>query len=111
MILSTHGRFRLVVLWRSCRDLTHGSRTASELKVKRMQGASVETTHLTVEAFRYAIGIDMGSGHADEAADRALTAVTRKLDKTMSVEYTVNELINEATDARNLALMFSGKLN
>ena len=79
------------------------------MKVKRMQAVSPGTAQLTVEAFRYAIGIDMASGYADEAADRALSAVTRKLDKTMSVEYTVNELINEATDLRNLALMYTGK--
>ena len=52
----------------------------------------------------------MDSGAEDEAADRALNSVARKLDKSLSVEYTVNELIAEATDEKNLALMFSGKL-
>lgn len=41
--------------------------------------------------------------------DRALSSVTRKLDKSLSVEYTVNQLIAEATDLVNLALMFVGK--
>ncbi len=50
----------------------------------------------------------MSSGTADEAADRALTAVTRKLDRTLSTEYTVNDLIAEATDPANLACMFIG---
>ncbi|KAI0954122.1 hypothetical protein AcV7_007443 [Taiwanofungus camphoratus] len=81
---------------------------ASELKVKRVQGSSNETAQLTGEAFRYAIGIDMASGTADEAAERALSAVRRKLDITMTVEYTVNELIAEATDLGNLATMFHG---
>lgn len=43
-----------------------------------------------------------------EAADRALTSVARKLDKSLSVAYTVNELIGEASDVANLALMFFG---
>lgn len=50
----------------------------------------------------------MSSGSADEAADRALTAVARKLDRALSTEYTVNELIAEATDPANLACMFIG---
>ena len=84
-------------------------RTASEIKVKRAQGgASDETAQLTDEAFRFAIGMDMGSDTTHEAANRALSTVARKLDKTLSVEYTVNELIAEATDVANLALMFAG---
>lgn len=77
--------------------------------MKRVQGSSNETAQLTGEAFRYAIGIDMASGTADEAAERALSAVRRKLDITMTVEYTVNELIAEATDLGNLATMFHGE--
>jgi ataxia telangiectasia mutated family protein len=52
----------------------------------------------------------MSSGTADESADRALTAVARKLDRALSTEYTVNELIAEATDPANLACMFIGGL-
>lgn len=52
----------------------------------------------------------MSSGSADESADRALTAVARKLDRALSTEYTVNELIAEATDPANLACMFIGML-
>jgi hypothetical protein len=51
----------------------------------------------------------MSSGTADEAADRALTSVARKLDKALSVEYTVNELIAEATDLVNLATIYYGE--
>ncbi|THH32523.1 hypothetical protein EUX98_g1663 [Antrodiella citrinella] len=86
--------------------------TASEIKVMRVQGTGETvqplTGHLTEEAVRYAFGIDMRSTLADEHADRALNAVSRKLDKSMTVEYTVNELIAEATDIRNVSNMFAG---
>ncbi|KAK6581544.1 hypothetical protein PZA11_006235 [Diplocarpon coronariae] len=42
-------------------------------------------------------------------ADRALTVVKKKLSKTLSITATVNDLINQATDEKNLALLFSGK--
>ncbi|RDW94766.1 hypothetical protein BP5796_00529 [Coleophoma crateriformis] len=42
-------------------------------------------------------------------ADRALTVVNKKLSKTLSVQATVNDLINQATDERNLAVLYSGK--
>jgi hypothetical protein len=60
--------------------------------------------------FNLGIGIDMSSGSADEAADRALSSVARKLDKSLSVESTVNELIAEAIDPMNLATIFHGEL-
>lgn len=41
-------------------------------------------------------------------ADRALTVVARKLGKTLSVEATVNELIQQAMDERNLAMLYCG---
>ena len=41
-------------------------------------------------------------------ADRALTVVRKKLSKSLSVAATVNELIQEASDERNLALLFAG---
>jgi serine-protein kinase ATM len=59
--------------------------------------------------FNLGIGIDMSSGSADEAADRALSSVARKLDRSLSVESTVNELLAEATDPLNLATIFYGK--
>ena len=62
--------------------------TASE--VKRQQADSDEMTN------------------ADEAADRALSSVARKLNKSLSVEATVSGLISEATDATNLALIYYG---
>ncbi|EGE85810.2 phosphotidylinositol kinase Tel1 [Blastomyces dermatitidis ATCC 18188] len=41
-------------------------------------------------------------------ADRALTVVAKKLGKTLSVAATVNELIQQATDDRNLAVLYCG---
>ncbi|KAG4301276.1 hypothetical protein PCK1_002586 [Pneumocystis canis] len=41
-------------------------------------------------------------------AERALLVVSQKLSKTLSVEAVVNELIHEATNPDNLALLFSG---
>jgi ataxia telangiectasia mutated family protein len=50
-------------------------------------------------------------GHVNEPseADRALEIVRKKLSKTLSVTATVNDLINQATDERNLAVLYSGK--
>lgn len=42
-------------------------------------------------------------------ADRALTVIKNKLSKTLSVQATVNDLINQASDERNLALLYSGR--
>jgi len=42
-------------------------------------------------------------------ADRALTVVDKKLSKTLSVTATVNDLINQATDEKNLSVLFPGK--
>ena len=54
--------------------------------------------------------IDSISGGAEhEAAERALSTVAKKLDKALSVEYTVNELITEATDETILAQMWPGE--
>jgi ataxia telangiectasia mutated family protein len=44
-------------------------------------------------------------------ADRALTVVNKKLSKTLSVTATVNDLINQASDERNLAVLYSGKFS
>jgi len=45
---------------------------------------------------------------AEAEAERALTVVSKKLSKTLSVSATVNELIQEATDEKNLAVLYSG---
>ncbi|KAL4904800.1 hypothetical protein BDW74DRAFT_178375 [Aspergillus multicolor] len=41
-------------------------------------------------------------------ADRALTVVAKKLSKTLSATATVNELIQQATDEKNLAVLYCG---
>ncbi|KAI5807112.1 hypothetical protein EDC01DRAFT_638230 [Geopyxis carbonaria] len=41
-------------------------------------------------------------------ADRALAVVAKKLSKTLSVGATVNELIQQSGDERNLAVLYSG---
>jgi ataxia telangiectasia mutated family protein len=81
--------------------------TASEIKLKRVQ-KDADRTGGTKRGLP-GMGIDMASGTADEAADRALTSVARKLDKAMSVEYTVNALLAEATDPMRLATIWYGK--
>ncbi|KAJ6518821.1 hypothetical protein C8R45DRAFT_1116532, partial [Mycena sanguinolenta] len=77
--------------------------TASDMKLKNVQ-KDVDGGHL-----RTGLGLDMTSGTVEEAADRALSGVARKLDKGMSVEYTVNELIAEATDPMRLATIWYGE--
>jgi serine-protein kinase ATM len=56
-----------------------------------------------------AVGIDIESSPAHESAHRALASVSRKLDKKLSIEYTVNELIVTARDEMNLANLFVGE--
>jgi ataxia telangiectasia mutated family protein len=53
-------------------------------------------------------GIGLESDPVDESRERALGAVSRKLDKQLSIEYTVNELIVAATDVHNLACLWHG---
>ena len=76
-----------------------------------MDVPTAATTMTDASRFNHGIGIDMSSGSADEAADRALSSVARKLDRSLSVESTVNELLAEATDPLNLATIFHGKWN
>jgi len=50
----------------------------------------------------------MDSGTAEEAADRALSGVARKLDKTLSVAAAVRGLVTEARDPANLSTIYHG---
>ncbi|RDB20837.1 Serine/threonine-protein kinase TEL1 [Hypsizygus marmoreus] len=81
--------------------------TASDVKIQRVQ-QGVSAAKTTINRFGTGIDLDLNSGTAEEAADRALSSVARKLDKSLSVQYTVNQLVREATDTRNLAQIFSG---
>ena len=80
------------------------------MKIRKAQAdTGVANQQSEADLLGTGIGLDMSSGVEAEAADRALNGVARKLDKSLSVEYTVNELIFEATDITNLALMFAGE--
>lgn len=48
------------------------------------------------------------SGKGNKEASRALISVSKKLSVDMSVENQVNELLNQARDTRNLAVIFPG---
>ncbi|KAI0011757.1 hypothetical protein F4779DRAFT_571164 [Xylariaceae sp. FL0662B] len=50
----------------------------------------------------------VGMVNEPSEADRALEVVRKKLSKTLSVTATVNDLINQATDEKNLAVLYSG---
>ncbi|KAL4920462.1 hypothetical protein BDW62DRAFT_6131 [Aspergillus aurantiobrunneus] len=52
--------------------------------------------------------VDQRPTNEPSEADRALTVVAKKLSKTLSVTATVNELIQQATDEKNLAVLYSG---
>lgn len=73
------------------------------------QGVPADSSANNTNQFNNGIGIDMTSGTAEEAADRALSSVARKLNKALSVQYTVNQLVTDATYEDNLALIYSGK--
>jgi hypothetical protein len=79
--------------------------------VQRVQrGAPTDPSAAGTGRFGFGLGIDMSSDSAEEAADRALSSVARKLDKALSVEYTVNQLVTAATSTTNLSLIFPGSL-
>jgi ataxia telangiectasia mutated family protein len=78
----------------------------SPLRLKRLQDDQAEAGGLGKD-----VSDGMGGGEKKDEqgeADRALTVVSKKLSKTLSVTATVNELIQQATDERNLALLFAG---
>ncbi|RYP67295.1 hypothetical protein DL771_007313 [Monosporascus sp. 5C6A] len=53
-------------------------------------------------------GVAAGVVNEPSEAERALEVVRKKLSKTLSVTATVNDLINQATDEKNLAVLYSG---
>ncbi|KAG9588827.1 hypothetical protein KCU97_g8181, partial [Aureobasidium melanogenum] len=78
--------------------------TVSPLKARRMQDPSRDGDDG---------GNALGSASKrpeDEAGEaaRALAIVEKKLSKTLSTAATVNELIQQASDERNLAVLFAG---
>ena len=75
----------------------------SPLRLKKMQDAQTEDPALPGGE-----GVEGKKDNEPGEADRALTVVAKKLSKTLSVTATVNELIQQATDERNLAVLFAG---
>lgn len=77
----------------------------SPLRAKRMQDAHETGRNAGAD------GDEPSSKRKEQEAgeaDRALATVEKKLSKTLSTAATVNELIQQATDERNLALLFAG---
>ena len=79
--------------------------TLSPLRAKRIQDAQEMS-----RAGENGNGDSSGGNKEQdvEQADRALSIVEKKLSTTLSVAATVNELIQQATDERNLATLFGG---
>lgn len=71
-------------------------RTATPRKLKKIQGTPDDN--------------EIEQSLAEDSADRALRSVKTKLDKSLSVEYSVNELIAIAIDPANLCMIFSGMI-
>lgn len=75
--------------------------TLSPLRAKRMQEGDRLAPGEAEESSRK-------KGEQGGEADRALAVVERKLTATLSTAAAVNELIQQATDERNLATLFCG---
>ncbi|KAI5205260.1 hypothetical protein AUEXF2481DRAFT_9016 [Aureobasidium subglaciale EXF-2481] len=77
--------------------------TVSPLKARRMQDP-------TRNGDDGGNGLGSASKPEDEAGEaaRALAIVEKKLSKSLSTAATVNELIQQASDERNLAVLFAG---
>lgn len=90
--------------------------TVSPLRAKRMQesefGGSREPSRAPSRAPEDGVDVRDIGARKDEnevgEAERALTVVEKKLSKSLSTTATVSELIQQATDERNLAVLFSG---
>ncbi|KAI6114823.1 hypothetical protein EDD16DRAFT_1801625 [Pisolithus croceorrhizus] len=104
-VLREHSDVIMTVLEVFKHDPLH-SWTASEIKLKKIQESTMGLP-LGLDPLAERLDLDVKSG-SEEAAERALRSVARKLDKSLSVEYTVNELIAEAKDIVNLATIFPG---
>lgn len=79
----------------------------SPLRLKKMQDAQTEAPPSPTSVSEDQVANKKKDNEPGEA-DRALTVVAKKLSKTLSVTATVNELIQQATDERNLAVLFAG---
>jgi serine-protein kinase ATM len=95
------------------------TRSVTPLRMKRIQDASRDaplgtTANTSTETMpaRPISPPDAIARKSDDnepsEADRALTVVQKKLSQTLSVTATVNELIQQASDERNLAVLYCG---
>ena len=82
--------------------------SVSPLRLKRLQQAQTAQEEPAKVADNEEHMPKSGKKDEEGEADRALTVVAKKLSKSLSVEATVNELIQQAMDERNLALLFAG---
>ena len=89
--------------------------SVSPLRIKKMQESQQQAEAEAEAAAATTTGAATGAGpttkrptNEPSEADRALTVVEKKLGKSLSVEATVNELIQQATDERNLAVLYCG---
>ncbi|KAK9326060.1 hypothetical protein V1517DRAFT_342865 [Lipomyces orientalis] len=74
--------------------------TISPLRMKRFEDAEETDTQSKEET---------ASPKRDESeAERALLGTSQKLSKTLSVDAVVNQLIQQASDPQNLAMLYSG---
>jgi ataxia telangiectasia mutated family protein len=82
--------------------------TVSAAKAKRLQEADDVPDRAVDEANMMEQQASRKGDDEMGEAGRALAVVEKKLSKTLSKEATVSELIAQATDERNLALLFAG---
>ncbi|KAI0408791.1 phosphatidylinositol 3 [Xylaria palmicola] len=85
----------------------------SPLRIAKLQGTRRDETGEEAESEvdakrKNAVARNNRIVNEPSEADRALEVVRKKLSKTLSVTATVNDLINQATDERNLAVLYSG---
>lgn len=91
--------------------------SVSPLRMKRMQEEQAANVDAAAATDANGGAVEAGNGDWDtrkkdlnepSEADRALTVVKKKLGKALSVTAAVNELIQQATDGRNLAVLYCG---
>lgn len=79
--------------------------TTSPVRLEKMQQAQLASLRPGFDPKRAAVARGEGG-----EAERAITVVKKKLSGTLSVQATVNELIQQAQDERNLAVLYAGEL-
>ncbi|KAJ5563340.1 hypothetical protein N7535_008504 [Penicillium sp. DV-2018c] len=82
--------------------------TVSPFRIMKMQMQDSQPEDEPPAALPGAAANQFKNENEPSEADRALTVVAKKLSKTLSVTATVNELVQQATDEKNLALLYCG---